>query len=258
MTAWATSVKNWFTNGGVNSQTFSTYAQNIITGFKNKMGSRYTDTRSSMTAWATSVKNWFTKSGYGSINYYTFRNYAENVITGFNNGINTFYTNTRSAMERWAEDLKKTFTKRLDERSPSKEFFKYAVFAIKGFNNGIVKFGISTKPIMEEWAKSILSDAPQIKLGVDTSALQYYKGEHFSKNISANVTSSSNITVIGFKEAMNEFYKECIESTLSQMAENIRRQADKNEQTIVQVGSRTITDAVVTQQKANGFNFVTP
>ncbi len=258
MTAWATSVKNWFTNGGVNSQTFNTYAQNIITGFKNKMGSRYTDTRSSMTAWATSVKNWFTKSGYGSINYYTFRNYAENVITGFNNGINTFYTNTRSAMERWAEDLKKTFTKRLDERSPSKEFFKYAVFAIKGFNNGIVKFGISTKPIMEEWAKSILSDAPQIKLGVDTSALQYYKGEHFSKNISANVTSSSNITVIGFKEAMNEFYKECIESTLSQMAENIRRQADKNEQTIVQVGSRTITDAVVTQQKANGFNFVTP
>ena len=256
--SWATSVKNWFTNGGVNSQTFSTYAQNIITGFKNKMGSRYTDTRSSMTAWATSVKNWFTKSGYGSINYYTFRNYAENVITGFNNGINTFYTNTRSAMERWAEDLKKTFTKRLDERSPSKEFFKYAVFAIKGFNNGIVKFGISTKPIMEEWAKSILSDAPQIKLGVDTSALQYYKGEHFSKNISANVTSSSNITVIGFKEAMNEFYKECIESTLSQMAENIRRQADKNEQTIVQVGSRTITDAVVTQQKANGFNFVTP
>ncbi|HIR04224.1 MAG TPA: hypothetical protein IAD34_09210 [Candidatus Scatovicinus merdipullorum] len=256
--SWATSVKNWFTNGGVNSQTFNTYAQNIITGFKNKMGSRYTDTRSSMTAWATSVKNWFTKSGYGSINYYTFRNYAENVITGFNNGINTFYTNTRSAMERWAEDLKKTFTKRLDERSPSKEFFKYAVFAIKGFNNGIVKFGISTKPIMEEWAKSILSDAPQIKLGVDTSALQYYKGEHFSKNISANVTSSSNITVIGFKEAMNEFYKECIESTLSQMAENIRRQADKNEQTIVQVGSRTITDAVVTQQKANGFNFVTP
>ena len=44
---------------------------------------------------------------------------------------------------------------------------------------------------------------------------------------------------------------------MNQMAEDVRRQADKNEQTIVHVGNRVITDAVSTQQKANGYRFVT-
>ena len=33
------------------------------------------------------------------------------------------------------------------------------------------------------------------------------------------------------------------------------RQADKEEKTIVQVGNRTINDAVTTQKKANGYSF---
>lgn len=41
----------------------------------------------------------------------------------------------------------------------------------------------------------------------------------------------------------------------SRLSEDMRRQADKEEQTIVQVGDRTITDAVERQQKANGFKF---
>ena len=40
------------------------------------------------------------------------------------------------------------------------------------------------------------------------------------------------------------------------MAADVKRQADKNEQTIVKLGNRTVNDAVTTQKKANGYSFV--
>lgn len=55
--------------------------------------------------------------------------------------------------------------------------------------------------------------------------------------------------------AMREFYQEYVEPSVNRMIAGIEKQADKEEQTIVQVGSRTINDAVVTQQKANGYVF---
>ena len=54
---------------------------------------------------------------------------------------------------------------------------------------------------------------------------------------------------------MREFYREYVEPTLKEIASDTKRQADKEEQTIVQVGNRTITDAVETQQRANGYKF---
>lgn len=94
-----------------------------------------------------------------------------------------------------------------------------------------------------------------MSFAVDTSALRYYSSDSFAKSISANVTSNSSVAVTGFKEGMEEFYREYIEPTMSQMAEDMRRQADKNEQTIVQVGNRVVSDAVTTQRKANGYVF---
>ena len=64
-----------------------------------------------------------------------------------------------------------------------------------------------------------------------------------------------SVTATGFKEGMEEFYREYIEPTLSQMADDMRRQADKQEQTVVQIGNRVVNDAVTTQKKANGYVF---
>lgn len=55
--------------------------------------------------------------------------------------------------------------------------------------------------------------------------------------------------------SMQDFYRDYVEPTLKEIAYETKRQADKEEQTIVQVGGRTITDAVERQQKANGFKF---
>ena len=127
---------------------------------------------------------------------------------------------------------------------------------VLGYNNGITTLGKTTKGVVDSWANSFTSVSPVMRFAVDTSALKYYTSDSFAKSVSADVTSNRNLSVTGFEECMKEFYKEYVEPTLSQMADDMRRQADKNEQTIVQIGNRTVTDAVTTQRKANGYEFV--
>lgn len=55
--------------------------------------------------------------------------------------------------------------------------------------------------------------------------------------------------------SMRDFYKEYVEPTLKEIASDTKKQAEKQEKTIVQIGNRTITDTIVSQQKANGFVF---
>ena len=54
---------------------------------------------------------------------------------------------------------------------------------------------------------------------------------------------------------MRDFYYDFVESSINRIVVATERQADKEEKTIVQVGNRTINDAVTTQKKANGYSF---
>ena len=72
-------------------------------------------------------------------------------------------------------------------------------------------------------------------------------------DISNRYFATNIMSTEDFEEILEQFY----ENHLSPIAEDIRRQADKEEQTVVQVGNRTIANAVATQRKANGFRFVT-
>lgn len=65
------------------------------------------------------------------------------------------------------------------------------------------------------------------------------------------------ISYEGFRRALADFYEEYVQGTMSQMASDMNRQANKKEQTTVQIGNKTVTDAVVTQQNANGYRFTT-
>ena len=256
VTTWATNVKSWFTDnayGGVNRNTFQTYAKDIVSGFGSGITSAAPSSKSSMTSWASSVKSWFTEIA----SYSTFYYIARDVVDGFNNGIYYFYDTTLPYMRRWASEAKAAYKRELDSNSPSMEFWRIARDTVLGYNLGIVDNGDSTQKVVTNWAKSFTGITPTMSFAVDTSALKYYNSDSFAKSISANVTSNSNVSAVGFKEAMEEFYKEYVEPTVTQMAEDMRRQADKKEQTVVQIGNRTVSDVVTRQQNANGYSFVT-
>ena len=305
MTAWASNVKNWFTQssyGAINRTTFQNYAKDVVSGFASGITSSYNSSKSSVTTWASNVKEWFTGSGYGAVNRTTFQNYAKDIVSGFgsgvtssynsskssitswasnvkswfsdiasrsafyeiardvvngfNSGINDLYYTSRRYMREWANDAIAAFKSELDSNSPSKVFERIGGDTVLGYNNGITTLGKTTKGVVDSWANSFTSVSPVMRFAVDTSALKYYTSDSFAKSVSADVTSNRNLSVTGFEECMKEFYKEYVEPTLSQMADDMRRQADKNEQTIVQIGNRTVTDAVTTQRKANGYVFV--
>lgn len=67
--------------------------------------------------------------------------------------------------------------------------------------------------------------------------------------------SYNNSSDNDWSRTMRDFYHEYVEPTLKEIASDTKRQADKSEQTIVQVGNRTITDTVERQKNANGYSF---
>lgn len=304
VTTWASKVKEWFTSnsfGGVNLSTFATYANEAIEGFKSKIGSAYTNVKTNITTWASKVKEWFTSSSYGGVNYQNFSTFANNTIEGFKSKIGSAYTTVKTNVTTWASKVKEWFQSEnsndswstiaknivdgfangvtswarrckdavvswgqsvlnwfedtLDINSPSKVFYKIGGFAVAGFNNAIAQVGKTTRSVVGEWANSFTNITPTMAMAVDTSALRYYDSDAFARTISSNVETNNEISSTGFKQAMEDFYREYVEPTLNQIAEDTRRQADKDEHPIVQIGNRVITDAVDVQTKANGYRF---
>lgn len=247
---WATNVKNWFTGIASNSA-FSGFASDVINGFKDKIGSYYTTAKSNITTWASKVKEWFqsenSSSSWGTI--------AKNIVDGFANGVTSWARRCKDAVVSWGQSVLNWFEDTLDINSPSKVFYKIGGFAVAGFNNAIAQVGKTTRSVVGEWANSFTNITPTMAMAVDTSALRYYDSDAFARTISSNVETNSEISSTGFKQAMEDFYREYVEPTLNQIAEDTRRQADKDEHPIVQIGNRVITDAVDVQTKANGYRF---
>lgn len=250
VTTWASNVKNWF-SGIASASAFSGFATSVVDGFKNRIGGYYTAAQGNMSTFGSSVKSWFT----AHCSYNGFYNVASDVVSGFKNGIGELYHTCKTTISSWGSSIISWFKDKLDVNSPSKVFYEIGGFAVAGFNNAIAQVGKSTKSVVGTWADSFTNFSPTMALAVDTSALKYYDSAAFSRSISSNVQSSTEVSATGFREAMEDFYHEYVEPTMAQMADDMRRQADKEEKTVVQVGNRVVTDAVTTQKKANGYSF---
>lgn len=252
--SWASNLKNWFTSssfGAINRTTFGNYAKDIVSGFGTGVTNSYSSSKFGMTTWASNVKEWFNEY----VSYSAFYNIAKDVIKGFNKGINDYYDTTLPYMRTWARAAEAAYKGELDSNSPSKVFMRIGKDTVLGYNLGIAALGDTTEGVVTDWAKSFTSVSPVMSFAVDTSALKYYSSDDFAKSVSVNAVSSNRYTVDtgltteGLKEVMLEALND------SRIAEDMRRQADKQEQTIVQIGNRTVSDAVTTQRKANGYVF---
>ncbi len=217
------SVKEWFTSssyGGVNYQNFSTFANNTIEGFKSKIGSAYTTVKTNVTTWASKVKEWFQSENSND----SWSTIAKNIVDGFANGVTSWARRCKDAVVSWGQSVLNWFEDTLDINSPSKVFYKIGGFAVAGFNNAIAQVGKTTRSVVGEWANSFTNITPTMAMAVDTSALRYYDSDAFARTISSNVETNNEISSTGFKQTMEDFYREYVEPTLNQIAEDTRRQ----------------------------------
>lgn len=266
ISAWAADIKSYFSgssHGAVNSTTFSTYAHNIINGFKGKISTSYSDCQSSITTWASNVKTWFSDTASAS----AFRGFAKNIIDGFANGINSFYKDCENAVKSWVGKVSDWFKEKLDINSPSKVFEQFGFYTVQGFNKGIDTAGESTKKAVSGWLAPFDNVSINPRLSINDAALKDYwvnYGEDFNRDISVQRYTHNSISgavqaAIVADNPLTAAFKEIAETVIVPAIQNVetqaKRQADKNEQTIVEIGGRTITNAVREQKSRNGFSF---
>lgn len=255
ITTWATNIKRWFHDNGfgaINQDTWQKYAKEVVTGFKNGIVKEQESSKTTMQQWSKALTDAFKENA----SYDKYYDVASDVISGFNAGINSLASSTMSAMRSWAAQALAAFKAELNSHSPSRKFRDVGFDVIRGFNLGIERMGGTTRGVMQTWADSFTDIAPKVSFAVDTSSLKYYDTEGFAKEVSTDFAMTGAYSVEGFKEGMESFFHEYIEPTMKQMADDMKRQADKQEKTVVQIGNRVVADSVNEQRKANGYCFV--
>lgn len=268
ISTWASDIRDYFTSsshGSINSTKFSTFAGNIISGFKGKITTSYSDCQTSITTWANKVKSWFSDTASVS----SFQGFAKNVIHGFRDGINSFYRDCEDAVKSWASKVTDWFKEKLDINSPSKVFEQFGLYTVQGFNKGINNAGKTTKKAVSGWLAPLDNVAVNTSLSINDTDLRACRanyGEDFSRDISVqrythNIMSGSVQAAITADNPITAAFKEIAEAVIVPAIQGVevqaKRQADKNEQTIVEIGGKTITDAVREQKSRNGFSFQT-
>lgn len=101
----------------------------------------------------------------------------------------------------------------------------------------------------------MFAETQTLALTADTSALKWYEPQELIQSITADVDAAAADRDTDILTELTDFYREYVQPTLDQIAEDARRQADKDEHPVVQIGNRTVNDAVETQRRANGFQF---
>lgn len=268
MTTWGKSIIDWFigsSHGKVNEITFAEFATKMITGFKNKVNASYIDTKSSITTWAAGVKNWFISPAYGAINRDTFAGYARTAILGFENGIIINTVIATNAMRNLAIKIREEFEKNMSRD----KFQQIAREVVDGFNSGINQYAHTSISYMQGWGSQAgqafkeafeaaistidLPSAPgggntSKRVAVDTSAYTYRSSDSYSGVVTTG--SKTTVSSAGYEDSVSGFF-----GVLEQIASDVRKQADKDEETVIEIDGRKVSDTVTSKKKANGYVF---
>ena len=264
ITNWASDIIKWFTDktfGDVNKDKWEQYAKDIIGSFKSSISQNKSDSESAVKGWGTSVIGWFNRPDKNTLKT-EFKNIGKNVISGFTEGLGdyTLRSLAEQSIRNFAKSIISTAKSELQVHSPSRTFKGIGQFVVEGFNIGLTSKMSNTYSIMDEWIERVSSYEPELSL--ETSGFNSLRGGSYTNRVLAehiyeqSSSYNGNHSSDSMGRTMREFYREYVEPTLKEIASDTKRQADKSEKTVVQIGNRTVTDAVIEQQEANGYSFI--
>ena len=258
---WASDIIKWFTDkafGNVNKDTWEQKGKDIIDSFKSSISLNKSDSESTVKGWGTSVIDWFNRPDKKTL-MSEFTDIGKNVIRGFSEGIGdyTLRSKAEESIRNFAKSIINIAKSELQVHSPSRAFKDIGQFVVEGFNIGLTSTMSKTYSIMDEWIERVSSYEPE--LSIETSGFNSLRSGSYTNRVLAEhiyeQSSAYNRSSDSMGRTMREFYKEYVEPTLKEIASDTRRQADKSEKTVVQIGNRIVTDAVIEQQQANGYSF---
>ncbi len=157
---WAGAVVEWFRKGEDGKgivEHFKEFGSNVVTGFKDKVGTTYQTVKTNVTTWASGVKDWFTNGSYGGVNRTTFSNYANEVISGFREKVGATYQTVKSNITTWASNVRDWFTNSSYGGVNSTNFATYANNIITGFKDKVGSTYSTVKSCMTTFASKVKS-----------------------------------------------------------------------------------------------------
>lgn len=253
---WAKGVKDWFVkDGGASKQTFEGFAKDVVDGFKDKIESLKTTVKGAMTSLADFVKTSFSHPNGRSLKS-MFEDIGHDVMEGFKSGLEKAKEFVGGAVNRVTSFITRRSKKNLEVNSPSKVFKRIGSSVTEGLALGIESTTPEVLDTIDSMTAEMAKAQPKLEYQVDTSKVKFSDNSSLMGVATGSVTKQTDVAVSGFKEGMIEFYREYMEPTMREMAGDMKRQADKKEETVVQIGNRTVHDAVIEQREANGYSFI--
>ena len=104
--------------------------------------------------------------------------------------------------------------------------------------------------------RTILTEADVLNANYATQ-MSYDPSNALSRTVYDDSSAARRSSEGSMYADMRDFYRDFVEPSINRMVAATEKQADKEEQTIVEIGGRRITEAVEKQQSANGYKFAT-
>ena len=141
---------------------------------------------------------------------------------------------------------------------------------MQGFNRGIDREGNTTTNSIQSWIGKLTDIQVDLSAKFNVSEeLSKYKAKldggitqnTILRTVQESINTTGNIRATlesggGIKEAFMEAISEGMGGFLENIEKNTKIQADKREQTIVNVGNREVARSVDEQKSADGFSFI--
>ena len=168
--AWSKAVRTWFigagSDKGVNKESWTKFALDIITAFKDKILGSNTDTQSPVELWAQNIRKWFVdESEAKGINAKSWTKFAQDIITAFKTKIESSHTETKTPMQTWGKNVTEWFWGDGNTSGSGglyQSFYNMAKRINEGFAKGINEFGHMAKSAVRKWAREAVEEAEKV------------------------------------------------------------------------------------------------
>lgn len=238
--------------GDVNSQRFEKVAHEALQGFDSGVQSMRGRLVSSIQSLGMEIAQAFTRA----VPAESFMSAASNVAEGFIAGLQQAKTRILSEVAAMGNEIQMAFANSMEIHSPSRAFKRFGVFTVQGFNEGLTSSEDDTIYTINEWANKLKEAA----IKATAQAQIEFSGVGTDFNVTRSIVQEANSNVYVNNDNRNsqlvEFYQNNIEPILRDIANDTKRQADKEESTVLNVSGKEIAKAVKRQEEADGYTFI--
>lgn len=243
----AKSIIDRFTGSGdgeINENRFSEIAETALGGFIDKVESLSSRIEDSFRSLGEEIVDTFKNSLPPS----AFENAADNIADGFINGLERAKYKMLDAVRNVANEVQETFRNAMEIHSLPRVSERFGKYTVQGYAQGIDE----EKGTATDKLKGLIREA------IDAMNRHPNPNDNSDYQNVYNNSMSSLVYKVDVSDGNNnfaEYFNENVLPIIKGIADDTKRQADKREETVLQISGKEVAKAVKAQQDADGYAF---